>query len=160
MAVNKFGQVQGVLLSVDKFGRSSHQKEGGGAVKLTMQNNYDMLGRTVTNVGTPIHNSDAVNKGFLMNTIKNLEQNLNMSLLNFTKKNEAVEALKKSVNSEIEVLRLVTTRNFKSQLESVQEELEKLEKRINRTVENQKLELIARMNESLIGLHNKLQKND
>lgn len=174
MAVNKFGQSE-VGYGIDKFGRSQILRQDVTGFKLTIDDNYDLLGKRLTNVGKPTQDSDAATKKFITerqhrfeelisNNITHsqeqvekfileqtnlIEKNLEVDFLNLKKRlddmSNKIELVKVNFDQDINVNRITCERTIKNQIAE-------LEKRINTKIDDKAHEVLSQMNTRITDL--------
>lgn len=77
MSLNKFGQHGGgIFNALDKFGRSQQTPELLVGLKLTSDNNYDLSGRRLTQIGNPVNDLDAANKYYVDTQLEKLKNSI------------------------------------------------------------------------------------
>lgn len=162
MAVNKFGQSD-VGYGIDKFGRSQPRREVVG-FKLTADDNYDILGKRLTNIGDPKHESDATNKKFIIkhqqrfedvisdhvsrnqqrletfivDQTQLIEKRLKTDFVDFRLKlanvTAQLEAMKNNFEQDLQVTKIVNEREIKNQISDVTKKMNLMEERINEKI--------------------------
>lgn len=111
MALNKFGQYQGAFKVVDKFGRGQ-QTVDLAEFTLTSDNNYNILGKRMTQVGNPVNDFDAVNKIYFETSVESKLITLKKAILDEveTKLSKLHQELILGINNRIKDLQAALTK--------------------------------------------------
>lgn len=166
MAVNKFGQSHKAY-GVDKFGQSPLSKSAIG-FKLTTDNNYDILGNRLINVGNPVNDYDATNhiyvKSIISEEIKKVKTDLHLELereqqhiLNMANTRVYIEIQKAKKNLSDEMKREIekAKRVLKSEIQNTL--FKDFERHLTHILTQDEHEITQKVNERITQLYNKLK---